>query len=69
MSAGKLKLLDRLQRFVVNPLVKRALLLGVPDPGDALLETHRLADGPATAHTGVRLPRGRHVLGVFRARP
>jgi deazaflavin-dependent oxidoreductase (nitroreductase family) len=28
-----------LQRFVANPLVTRALRLGVPDPGDALLET------------------------------
>jgi hypothetical protein len=39
VGAGKLELLDRLQTFVVNPLVRRALQLGIPDPGDALLET------------------------------
>jgi deazaflavin-dependent oxidoreductase (nitroreductase family) len=31
--------LDRLQTSVVNPLVRLAFRFGIPDPGDALLET------------------------------
>jgi deazaflavin-dependent oxidoreductase (nitroreductase family) len=31
--------LGRLQRFVINPVVMRAWNLGIPIPGDALLET------------------------------
>jgi deazaflavin-dependent oxidoreductase (nitroreductase family) len=33
------KLIHPLQRSVVNPLVRLAFRLGIPDPGDALLET------------------------------
>jgi deazaflavin-dependent oxidoreductase (nitroreductase family) len=33
------RVVDRLQKLVVNPLDKLAFALGVPPPGDALLET------------------------------
>jgi deazaflavin-dependent oxidoreductase (nitroreductase family) len=39
MRLGRFKTIRRVQRFLVNPAVTRALLLGIPDPGDALLET------------------------------
>ena len=38
-SAAKYRVVHPLQTFVVNPLVKLAWRLGIPPPGDALLET------------------------------
>jgi deazaflavin-dependent oxidoreductase (nitroreductase family) len=38
-SAAKDRLIGRLQKSVINPLDKLAFGLGVPPPGDALLET------------------------------
>jgi hypothetical protein len=43
---GRRSVIHPLQRWVVNPLVRLAFRIGVPDPGDALLET-----------TGASLPR------------
>jgi deazaflavin-dependent oxidoreductase (nitroreductase family) len=38
-SAGRRRLVDRLQESLINPLDKLAFTLGVPPRGDALLET------------------------------
>jgi deazaflavin-dependent oxidoreductase (nitroreductase family) len=38
-AAARRRRLDRLQRSVINPLDKLAFALGIPPPGDALLET------------------------------
>ena len=38
-SAGRRRVVDRLQQSVINPLDKLAFTLGVPPRGDALLET------------------------------
>jgi len=38
-SAARRRVVDRLQESVVNPLDKMAFALGMPPPGDALLET------------------------------
>jgi deazaflavin-dependent oxidoreductase (nitroreductase family) len=38
-SRGWRRLLHPVQKSVVNPLVRLAFRLGIPDPGDALLET------------------------------
>jgi deazaflavin-dependent oxidoreductase (nitroreductase family) len=38
-SAARHRGIDRLQKSVINPLDKLAFALGVPPPGDALLET------------------------------
>jgi deazaflavin-dependent oxidoreductase (nitroreductase family) len=39
MAVARRPLTHPLQRFVVNPLVRLAFRAGLPDPGDALLET------------------------------
>jgi deazaflavin-dependent oxidoreductase (nitroreductase family) len=38
-SAVKSRIIHPLQKSLVNPLVRLAFRLGIPDPGDALLET------------------------------
>jgi hypothetical protein len=38
-SAAKDRIVYRLQKWVVNPIVMLAHNLGIPPPGDALLET------------------------------
>lgn len=38
-SSVKRRVVDPFQKMVLNPLVKAAFQLGIPPPGDALLET------------------------------
>jgi deazaflavin-dependent oxidoreductase (nitroreductase family) len=38
-SAERQRVIDRLQTSVVNPLIRLAFRIGIPDPGDAVLET------------------------------
>jgi len=55
-SAVKDRVIYPLQARVINPIVMLAHSLGIPPPGDALLETTGRAHRPAGAHAGVRRP-------------
>jgi hypothetical protein len=49
----KHRIVHTLQKYVLNPPIKLALVVGLPLPGYALLETKgRKEDGEATAHSG-----------------
>jgi deazaflavin-dependent oxidoreductase (nitroreductase family) len=45
MAVSRRPLTHPLQRFAVNPLVRLAFRAGLPDPGDALLETTGRSSG------------------------
>jgi hypothetical protein len=50
------RVLGRLQQSVVNPVIRLAWNLGIPIPGDALLETNRPRTGAVAADSRVRRP-------------
>ncbi len=62
-SGVKRRVVNPFQKLVLNPLVKAAFELGIPPPGDALLETIGRRSGQARSTPVCDGPGGRHAVG------